>query len=468
MNCKQVQQLLSVRNADAPIGDDASERHIEGCAACADFLVDLARLESRLAPRSCPDPPESLKWRITASIGTEPTQNEVLRMHWFARLRPSPTWLRENPKMIRRFSFGVAALLALIFLAALQQAGRAVTPFKRMREAALRVKTIHLIGWNCELRPQVAEAVKQGASGVSMTDVMPVRFEAWIKGGQWREAQDYNVTVYDSGRIWMNGVLVPGEKRPPLLTSFAYRAITGEEPFGKGVAYTTEALGDALVDGRSVTKLVIDSNKPPAPAGEPTVQERRLFWLDSVTFLPIRMEELHNSTGRWDLDAVLWFDYDQPVSNALFEAAPVRSERHKPVDYAQHPAMDLYRLTDEQYAKYTAILEGSGADKQRIDADANLTREQKDRRLVQGGKQTQARLRQIMNEDQRRLFDDWWYIQPKILDKLATPAERAEEANWRKQQQSLMDDWFQSLDAETQQRIGNRPAVDESLKRTTP
>lgn len=462
MNCRQIQRLLSVPDTSSPAANVKSqqqvEQHLEHCADCTEFAAKTKRLELQVASWAAHIPSSTLETRIAAALNAENRLQQDTRSSCFSRLRSSLNRLRENRTMVRRFAWGAASVLAITILAAGQQSGRAVTPLKRMGESAKKIRSVHLIGWNCQLAAATAEEVKNGNTQISVTAVLPHRFEAWISDGRWREAQDFDVSLYQNGRVWKNGALIPGETRPPLMTAFAFSAITGESPFGKGVEFTTEVLENTVLRGGTTTKLVLESKKKPLRHGAEPIQERRLFWLDPQTYLPIRMEEMRYDVDRWALDAVIWFDYDQPAPEALFDPAKVKTERHGSVDYTKPSAQDLYRMTDAQYKKYGEILGESGAEQTRINSDADTTKEQKDELLVQAGKGSQDRLRQIMNPDQQRLFDDWWYVQPKIMEKLATPEQRRTEAKWRVQQQALMDSWFASLDEETQKRLG-RPML---------
>lgn len=173
------------------------------------------------------------------------------------------------------------------------------------------------------------------------------------------------------------------------------------------------------------------------------------------TALPIRMEQMRYNIDRWELDDVVWFDYDQPVADTMFDTLKIRKEQHGRVNYDLPSAKALYRFTDLQYARYTAILQAQSSDQKRINLLPGLTHEQKNDLLVKSGAQEQSRLRQMMTPDQQKLFDDWWYVQPKILDKLLTPKQRREDAKWHVEQQALMDDWFNSQTEETQKRVGN-------------
>ena len=356
--------------------------------------------------------------------------------------------------MLRQVSLAGTALVGLLLVTVVHHIGSANTPLKRMREAARQVKSVHLIGWNCELSPDVTEDVLRGETQISATRVLPHRFEAWVKNGRWRESLDADVTVYSTGKVWKNGVLVPGENQPPLLTEFAVRAITGEEPFGDGVKFDTQVLGQTVLDGRPALKFVVESRKQPGSAAPAPIQERRLFWLDPVTNLPIRMEQMRYNIDRWELDAVVWFDYDQPVPDVLFDTQKIRTEPHGQVDYTKPSAQALYHFTNDQYARYTAILSAEGADRDRINAMVNVTKEQKDVLQVKSGANCNLQLRAIMTPDQQKLFDDWWYVQPKVMEKLLTPQRRKEDAQWHAEQKALMAQWFDSQDAATQRRLG--------------
>jgi hypothetical protein len=455
MNCKQSQKLLSTQDFitsdltnDGSTGKthDLLNQHLKTCAGCSLFLKQLRRIESILqSPAAAPAtqlPSAHLKQRIETRLSEAAIENA--RAPWFSRPLRSLSWLKEDRKVMRRFSFsmGAAAILALCIVSMVEQSGRANTALKRMGEAARHVRTVHLIGWNCELKPSVANAVQQGEEHISFTEVMPCRIEAWISGDRWREAEDFDVTVYSRGKVWLNGQLSPGETEPPLLTSFAFKAISGEDPFGAGVPFTSGDVGEKTLEGRRMITLAMESNKPILANGEKPINERRLFWLDPDSYLPVRMEEMRWDTDRWALDAVIWFDYNIPAADTLFDPAAVKQERHGSVSWADHPARDLYRLTAEQAAKYQAITSEPDTTTEQINANAALTASQKSAMLVAHSRQFNDRLRQIMDADQRRLFDDWWYVQPKILDKLATPEQRAEEARWREQQKRELESWY--------------------------
>ena len=263
------------------------------------------------------------------------------------------------------------------------------------------------------------------------------------------------MTVYASGKVWRNGVLVPDEKRPPLLTSFAVRAITGGSPFGTGVEFTSEVLGDIVLGGQPATKFLLESKKVRGADGVAPIQEQRLFWLDPNTHLPIRMEVMRYNIDRWELDAVVWFDYDRPVSDTMFDPANIRMEPHGRVDYTNTTAQSIYRLTDDQYAKYTTILTGLSSEQERVNASANLTQEQKNNLLVKASAEYQGQIRRIMTPDQQKLFDDWWYVQAKVFEKLLTPQQRKEDARWNAEQKALMEQWFRSLNDQAKESVGS-------------
>ena len=457
--CEQIRRELSVRatieeGAEEERMDETTRLHMESCPDCSAFLSKLERLEAQVMVWQT-SPPPSLESRISAVLAAERTSGRRESAGGYSRLFASLNRLRENRHMVKRVSWAGAVSIGLLILVAGQQMGHANTLLKRMGQATQRIKSVHLIGWNCELNADVTQEVINGNSQISAGRVLPHRFEAWITEGRWRESQDFDVTVYASGKVWRNGVLVPGEKRPPLLTSFATRAIMGEEPFGTGVEFISETLGDVVLNGQTATKLLLESKKKRGADGVEPIQERRFLWLDPNTALPIRMEQMRYNIDRWELDDVVWFDYDQPVADTMFDTLKIRKEQHGRVNYDLPSAKALYRFTDSQYARYTAILQAQSSDQKRINLLPGLTHEQKNDLLVKSGAQEQSRLRQMMTPDQQKLFDDWWYVQPKILDKLLTPKQRREDAKWHVEQQALMDDWFNSQTEETQKRVGN-------------
>jgi len=294
--------------------------------------------------------------------------------------------------------------------------------------------------------------VNGGDDHRSVTDMFPRRFEAWIQDGRWREAQDYDVVLYEAGKVWKNGISASDEKRPPLLSSFAVRAITGDDPFGKGVAYNVRLLGDTATEGRTLLKLLVESTDMPAATPASPRPERRLFWVDPETYLPVRMEEMRYEGDRWATDAILWFRYDDPVSAALFDPTSVRAERHVPMAVA-HTARDYYRMTDAQHARFLEIGAEHQAEQDRIEADPRLSRQQKDRQLVQAGAVFMDRVGRMLNPDQRRLWSDWLPVQAEMLKKLMTPQQRREDVQWRLQQQKLFDDWLSTQDERTKQLL---------------
>lgn len=459
MKCKQMRRLLCIRGncsrgaadpqfrrlqtsqrtrrLDGAGGADeglAVDRHLAVCAGCSAFWLELQQMEATLHTRQAPVPPADLKVRISCRLSD--AVNKEANAPWFPRLFTSLRWLKEDRTLLSRMSWtvSVGAMFALGTVSLIQQSGRANTALKRMGEAARNVRTVHILGWNCELRPEVAKAVKQGEESISVIDVLPRRVEAWISGDKLREAEDYDVTVVSKSSITRNGETAPAGTNPPLLTGYALRAISGGAPFGMGVPYKTEAMGETVWGGKRLVTLSIESQRTAHVNGEAPINEKRLFWLDPDTYLPVRMEEMRRDIDRWALAAVIWFDYNIPVSDALFDPVAVKAERHSPIDWSDHPARDLYRLSPEQSAQYQTILNEPDAGSSPTQQDANPQ--------VARSKELNDRLRHILTEDQRRLFDDWWYIQPKILDKLATPATRAAEAGWRAQQQKELDEFY--------------------------
>ena len=451
--CDQIRRRLSVRVPQAEPMEEATRMHLEICAGCSAFLNRLERLEAQVIAWPNHTPSASLAARISVALVAESASCPAKRAGGISRLQTSLKGLKEHRTMIKRISWAGAALVGVLILTAGHQRGHATSVLKRMGDASQRIKTVHLIGWNCELSPDVAAEVANGNTGISTTRVLPHRFEAWIKNGQWREAQDHDVTVYTAGKTWQNGVPVPDATQPPLLTFFALRAITGENSFGPGVEFTSQILGEDVLNGQTTTKLVLESKKKPGANGVEPVQERRLFWLDPNSYLPIRMEQMRYNLDRWELDAVVWFDYNQPVSNTLFDAAKVRMEPHGRLDYLHTSAQGLYRFTNDQYDQYTTILSENSRDQKQINADTSLTQVQKNDLLKKTAADCNLRLRKMMTPDQQRLFDDWWYVQPKILEKLWTPQQRKEDAKWHAEQMVLMKAWFASQDEQTQNRL---------------
>src|SRR5579871_2159870 len=213
VKCKLVQRELSVIASDVMPTNDAIKRHLETCTACADFRRHLQRLESHLANWDHGWPPPALERGIASALAAETSARMAAHTGQSSRPRLSLGRLRENP-MMKRLSWGAALLTAGIILAVSLQTGRANSVLKRMGQAARGVQSVHLLGWNCELQPEVAESVEAGETVHSVTDAFPRRYEAWIKDGRWREAQDNAVTVYENGKVWRNGVPSPQEKRP--------------------------------------------------------------------------------------------------------------------------------------------------------------------------------------------------------------------------------------------------------------
>jgi hypothetical protein len=197
-------------------------------------------------------------------------------------------------------------------------------------------------------------------------------------------------------------------------------------------------------------KLLVESaDAPPTALSTP---ERRLFWVDPETYLPVRMEEARYEGNRWATDAVLWFRYDEPVAAALFDPTNVKAERHVPMA-AAHTARDYYRMTDAQHAQFVQIGTEHQAEQERIEADPALSREQKDQLLVHEGSIYMDRVSRMLDPDQRRLWNDWLPVQAEMLQKLMTPQQRKEDAEWRMQQQKLFDDWLNTQDERTRQLL---------------
>ena len=455
MRCKQVQQSLSVRSTSVQEPDEATRRHLGTCAQCAGFLSGLQRLESTINTWETATPP-GLEARILSSLNAETPSAQRSGTGRYSRLQPSPFGLREKLAMGKRLSWGGAALIAGIALTVNLQMSRANTTLNRMGQAAKGVRSVHLIGWSCELLPEIGESVERGTVH-SVGDGFPHRVEGWITDGHWRESQDYDVTIYSQGKVWKNGEPAPNEKKPPLLSSFAFRAITGENPFGKGVEYDTHTPGDSVQADRPVTELILESKNTSGTDSESATPERRHFWVDSSTYLPIRMETLRFEHDRWALTAILWFDYNRPVPAALFNPATVKAERHTPID-TPPSSRDIYRLTEAQRAKYLANISLLNEDQARIDALPNLTLEERNRRKVEAGKAFHERVSRILDPDQQKLWDGWNPALAEMALKLLTPQQREEDARWRVEQQKLFDQWICTQDDRTQQLLKGRKA----------
>ena len=356
---------------------------------------------------------------------------------------------------------GAATILVVAALAIVQQSGQATTPIQRMGDSARKIKSVHLLGWNCEFSPGTLDQVNAGNTQINVTAAFPRRFEAWIEGGKWRETQDFDSTIYAGGKVWINGAIASAETRPPLLTSVAFRAITGDTPFGPGVEFTSQTLGETTMEGRPTIQLVLESKKLVSDIDPRPVQERRIFWLDPQTYLPIRMEELRYNMDRWGLDAVIWFVYNVDVPGYQFDPATARSERHGPINYTESTAQSLFGLSQDQYQKYVAIGSAHASEQERIKSLPNLSKKDRDTALVKCGELFQASTRSMLNRDQQRMYDGWFYVQSKVFYKLLTPQQRAEDARWRKQQQAMINVWFDSLDSAAQKRTG-RPNILEA------
>ncbi len=442
--CEQVQSSLSLRSASSVEAlDPGVEAHLQSCEACSEFRAGMARLESEISMWRNASPYPDLEQRIAASL---------IPLASSSRSRSSLLWLRGKLYMNRRFAIGTAALLAIAALATSHRTVQANTALHRMGNATKHVTNLHLIGWNCELKPEIAEQVEAGNAQISIMDTMPHRYEGWVQDGNWRESQDFDSTLFSAGKVWDNGKLDPANSEPPFLLLSAFRAITGEEPFGKQTPFTCHNLGEDRIYGINALKIQVESKKPNMGAVV-QVQERRLFWLDPSTYLPIRMEEWRYEHDRWELDAVLWFDYNTPAPKRLFDPEQIKLERHGSADNTKLAA-DQYRLTASQQDRYARIVSEYVSRQTITQSDKSMTKGARDAALVALGSELKLQLRGIMTVDQQRLFDDWWYVEPKTLEKLATPEQRQEDAQWLKQQRLQMHAWLNTLDAETRRRIG--------------
>lgn len=445
--CEQVQTSLSLRSASSVEAlDPAIEAHLHSCEACSEFRAGLARLELEISTwRSAPPHPD-LEQRIAASL---------IPLASSSRSRSSLLWLRGKLYMNRRFAIGTAALLAIAAMATSHRTVQANTALHRMGDAARHMKDIHLIGWTCELTPEVAEQVENGNTQISIVDTMPHRYEAWIQNGSWRQSQDFNSILYKNGKVWNNGEPDPLSTEPPFLLLSAFRAINGAEPFGKQTPFTCQDLGEDRIYGNISIKIQVESKKPDSDVPAPT-QERRLYWVDPSTYLPLRMEEWRFQHDRWELDAVLWFDYNTPAPQRLFDPEQIKLERHGTADNTKLAA-DQYRLTASQQDRYARIVAEYVKRQTITQTDKSMTKEARDSALVALGSELKLQLRGIMTADQQHLFDDWWYVEPKTLEKLATPEQRQEDARWLKQQRLQMHAWLNTLDKDTRRWIEAAP-----------
>lgn len=351
--------------------------------------------------------------------------------------------------MVKRLAWGCAALLAIAATANLSTSR--ADALKRMGMASKRIQSVHLIGWACELKPEIAHSVDQG-NVHGFAEAMPRRIEAWIKDGRWREDRDREVTVYQAGHVWRNGVLQTLEKSPPLLSAFAFRAITGETPFGVGSEYTLQDQGMTTLEGRTVKKLMVESPGADQPEGVTPAPERRIFWVDPDTYLPVRMEAQRWESYRWGLDAVINYEYNLAVAETTFDKGKRWAETNKllaPVPSAQ----DLYRLTDKQYADYKLLLLKYAEQQNKVKSDPTLTSAQKDAQLVSLGKILNTEIGKILNSDQRKLFNDWIRVQEEMGFKLQTPQQRKESADWRARQRAIFDAWINTQDERTRKLL---------------
>src|SRR5205809_211080 len=108
MKCDRVQRALSVRLSSERI-DSPLYRHASACPTCGVFLAGLERLEGHVTKWPI-EPPADLQSRIASEIAAQPIQSNA---GLNSRLQRSLSRLKENQAMIKRLSWGGAAVVAL-------------------------------------------------------------------------------------------------------------------------------------------------------------------------------------------------------------------------------------------------------------------------------------------------------------------------------------------------------------------
>ncbi|GEM_PF-4412759 len=447
MNCKRLQQQVCVQSGTETPLTEAVQTHLQTCVACAAFAAQLERIDTGLLLWESRPSPE-LEARIFTHIAAQTLPATQPKSRLSAIFAERLWKIKEQRTMKRTLSWGLAAIATGLVLTSGLQVSRGNTPLRRMGKAAKSVQSVHLIGWSCESSSDVEASVENG-SVHTIADAMPHRIEGWIKDGHWRETKSFDVTLYHKGKTWRNTKPVPAETTPPLISAFAFQAVAGDDPFGKGVTYTTQLEADVLADGQAVDKLTLETE------GNTQSPERRVFWVDKATYLPLRMEALRFAYERWALVSVLSYDYNLPIDDTLFDPTQAKFERE--ISSQGFPsARELYRMTDKQAAQWKRVLEDKSERSEQIKQNLALSPEEKTTAEVENGTEFRQQAAAMMTRDQRRLWNDWFRVSDEMGRKLWTPDVKKADAKWRQDQRKLYKVWLNGQDERTQQLLQGR------------
>lgn len=348
MKCSAVQRALSAGQLEEKRNMTSwrIRRHLGCCAACRQVRAELEWLTDRAAAWRNDALPPALQGRIYQAM-----RDVAAPVIPFGKpVRSHLSWivtLKENPKMKRRIGFaGIVLVLAAggLITTAMPHAS-ARTSLTKMKKALQNVRTAHLSIWE----------------NTSLPNHQFCRREFWV--------QDDMLRQYIPGKLWLissrdtnwnyiaetDRLQKEAHKQDPV--KFDFSQVLGYidelRSADKGLAFEIESGPDTTLRGRSTAQIQIteltltaeqiaevqaqaekaeqqrvyrNTHKEPIPVSESQPQatpnvphQRRLYWVDQATDLPLHSEEYVMTNGKWALVNRTDYFYNERFPADLFD-----------------------------------------------------------------------------------------------------------------------------------------------------